>query len=195
MPSVFPIGVLANRCHVDSWTVPHRLSRGRELAVVHELMRDRAPTERRHLTVAQRGCDSEETEEQAYPLTMLSDVANGVRLLLARLGSEMAFAELQQWSRQQRWLDEFRDSLQARDTMTLHGRRWRYQLPFLLKCWKVARLLSQCSNVGTVVGQMLSAMLPSSCTSVAQRNATQKFGVRVVLSTLDKSIEQPSWSY
>ena len=42
MPSVFAIGVLANRCHFVAWPAPHRLSRGRgrELAVVKELMPD-----------------------------------------------------------------------------------------------------------------------------------------------------------
>ena len=72
---------------------------------------------------------------------MVGDVADGVRSLLARLGSELALAERELWSRQLRWLDEFRDSLLAHDTMTLDGRRWRYKLSFLLKCLKVARFL------------------------------------------------------
>ena len=92
-------------------------------------------------------------------------MADEVQSLLARPASELALAE--QWSRQQRWFDESRDSWQARDTMTLDGRRWRYELQFLLKCLKVARFLRQCSNFGTVAEQVLSATPPSSCTSVA----------------------------
>ena len=56
---------------------------------------------------------------------MLGDVADGVRSLVARLGSELALAEREQWSRELRRLDEFRVSLQARDTMTLDGRHGR----------------------------------------------------------------------
>ena len=109
-------------------------------------MLDWAPTKRGR-AVAQHGGVSEETEAQADSWTMLGDVADS---------SELALAEREQWSGQLRWLDEFRDSLQARDTMTLDGHRWRKKLPFLFKfnfkfkCLKVARFLRQCSNIGTV---------------------------------------------
>ena len=63
--------------------------RGRELAVVKELMPDWAPTQRRHRAVAQLGCASHETEEQADAFRMLGDVADGIRSLSA----ELALAE------------------------------------------------------------------------------------------------------
>ena len=67
------------------------------------------PTLRRHRALAQVGRVSEETEEQADALTMLGDVADGVRSLLVRLGSELALAERGQWSRQLRSIVEYRD--------------------------------------------------------------------------------------
>ena len=149
-------------------------SRARELAVAKELTPDWAPTKRRHRAAAQHGCVSEETEEQAAALTKLGAVADGFRPLLARPGSELALAERELWSRQQRWLDEFRDSLQARDTMAMDGCRWRCKLQFLLNCVKVARFLRQCSNFGTVAGHVLSAILPSSSSSVALKSLQTK---------------------
>ena len=58
-----PYELLSLRCVASS----NRLSRarGRELAVVKELMHDWAPSKRRHRAVAEHGCVSEETEEQA----------------------------------------------------------------------------------------------------------------------------------
>ena len=165
------IGVFANRCHFVAWPAPHRFSRGpgRELAVVKELMPDFG---------LQPSADIVQWPSMVVFLKkqkrMLGDVADGVRSLLARLGSDLVLAERELWSRQLRWHDEFRDSLLAHDTMTLDGRRWRYKLPFLLKCLKVARFLPQCSNFGTVAEQVLRAILPSSCTSVTLKSLQTK---------------------
>ena len=75
---------------------------------------------------------------------------------------ESALAERELWSRRQRWLDEFRAGSRHDDA----GRsRWRYTLTYLLKCLTVARVLRHFINFGTVAEQVLSATLPSSCTT------------------------------
>ena len=112
-------------------------------------------------------CVSAETEKQGDVFTVLGDVG-GIRSLLARPGSELALAARDLWSCQLRWLDESRDSLQTRDTMTLDSRRWRKNVI------SVTRFLRQCSNFGTVAEQVLSARLPSARTSVARKSLQTK---------------------